>query len=255
MKSAHNLLHWRYLLVVVLVLGSAMTGAAPVFAATGSVTSAATPSNTTPSVGGSITVAININMSGVSAPDNALGSFTRHVGLEHCGAHLQQQLGAPPAGFTGVVNTASAGSGHITFNGANTTGATGNLNVLSITFDVVAAGTSALNLEYSAMAAATSFANLLPNLTITDGSVTAGGAASHTVTFNANNGTGTIESADRQRRNGIDGQHASRGPATRSAAGTPWLTAQAPLMLTARATPSRQTSRCMPSGRRWRTTR
>ncbi len=76
MKSAHNLLHWRYLLVVVLVLGSAMTGAAPVFAVTGSATSAATPSNTTPSVGGSITVAININMSGVSAPDNALGSFT-----------------------------------------------------------------------------------------------------------------------------------------------------------------------------------
>ena len=206
MKSAHNLLHWRYLLVVVLVLGSAMTGAAPVFAATGSVTSAATPSNTTPSVGGSITVAININMSGVSAPDNALGSYSGTLNWNTAVLAYNSYSGAPPAGFTGVVNTASAGSGQITFNGANTTGATGNLNVLSITFDVVAAGTSALNLEYSAMAAATSFANLLPNLTITDGSVTAGGAASHTVTFNANNRHGHDESADRQRRNGIDGQ-------------------------------------------------
>ena len=54
MKSAHNLLYWRYLLVVVLVLGSAMTGAAPVFAAAGTATSSATPSNATPRVGQAI---------------------------------------------------------------------------------------------------------------------------------------------------------------------------------------------------------
>ena len=42
----------------------------------GSVVSAATPSNATPSIGQQVVVSININMSGASAPDNKLGSFT-----------------------------------------------------------------------------------------------------------------------------------------------------------------------------------
>ena len=61
----------------------------------------------------------------------------------------------------------------IAFNGANTTGTTGNTVVFQITFDVVGSGTSALDLAYSAMAAATSFTNLLPILTVNDGPVTA----------------------------------------------------------------------------------
>ena len=56
---------------------------------------------------------------------------------------------------------------------------------------MAAAGTSALNLGYSAMAAATTFTNLLPILTVTDGSVAVSGA-NHTVTFNSNGGTGTM---------------------------------------------------------------
>jgi hypothetical protein len=69
------------------------------------------------------------------------------------------------------VNTADVGTGQIFFNGANATGATGDVAVFELTFHAVGAGTSTLDLEYSAMAAATTFTNLLPLLTITDGQV------------------------------------------------------------------------------------
>ena len=42
------------------------------------------------------------------------------------------------------------------------------------------------------MAAAVSFTNLKPYLTITDGEVVVSATPSYTVTFNANNGTGTM---------------------------------------------------------------
>jgi len=85
------------------------------------------------------------------------------------------------AGFTGVVNPANAATGRIVFNGANASGATGNVTVLSITFDVVGEGTSALDLSYTAMAAATTFANLLPLLTVTDSQVVVGSVPDHTL--------------------------------------------------------------------------
>ena len=157
---------------------------------TNTVVSAATPSNATPSVGRQIVVTINIDMSGVSAPDDALGSFTGTLDWNPAILTYRSNTGIG-AGFTGNVNTGSAGSGHILFNGANSTGATGNNTIVTITFTAAAAGTSALNLEYSAMAAASTFANLLPILTVTDGSVVVSGA-NHTVTFNANGGTGTM---------------------------------------------------------------
>ena len=91
-----------------------------------------------------IVVTINIDMSGVSAPDNALGSYTGTLNWNTAVLAYSSYSGAPPTGFTGVVNTASTGSGLITFNGANSTGATGNTVVVQITFDVVAAGTVTL---------------------------------------------------------------------------------------------------------------
>jgi hypothetical protein len=166
MKSGHNL-HWRLLVIVVLMLGSAMIGGAPVFAA--AVTSSALPSNATPTQGQTITVPIVIDMS--AAGGAALGSFTGTLDWDPAILTYSSNSGLQ-AGFMGNVNIANAGSGHIVFNGANVGGATGNITVVTITFNVVDEGTSPLNLEYSAMAAASTFANLLPNLTITDGSVT-----------------------------------------------------------------------------------
>ena len=42
------------------------------------------------------------------------------------------------------------------------------------------------------MAAASTFANLLPDLTVTDGQVIVAALPNHTVTFNGNGGTGSM---------------------------------------------------------------
>jgi uncharacterized repeat protein (TIGR02543 family) len=137
-----------------------------------SVTSSATPSNATPAVGQQIVVSINVDMTHVVAADSKLGSFTGSLVWDPAVLAYAGNSGLL-AGFTGAVNATNVGSGRIDFNGANATGTTSNFVVFQITFDVVGAGTSALNLEYSVMAAATSFTNLLPILTVTDGQVVA----------------------------------------------------------------------------------
>jgi pectate disaccharide-lyase len=181
MKSIHCLRHWYSLVVALLVLGGAMTGGTLVFAAGGTATSSATPSNATPGIGDSIVVTIAIDVSGVTAPDNALGSFTGTLGWNPAVLAYSSNSGIQ-AGFTGVVNATQAATGHIIFNGAKPSGATGNNTVLTITFDVVGAGTSALDLGYSAMSAASTFANLLPLLTVNDGQVVVTPAAQYTLT-------------------------------------------------------------------------
>jgi hypothetical protein len=140
------------------------------FTLSNSVASAATPSNATPAVGQQVVVSINIDMSNTSAPDNQLGSFSGSLVWNPAVLTYTTHSGLL-AGFTGAVNTANVGTGQISFNGANATGATGNNVVFQITFDVLAVGTSPLNLEYSAMATAYTFADLLPILIVTDGQV------------------------------------------------------------------------------------
>ena len=171
MKLTHPLLHWRLLLVAALVLNGAMSGIASALALpSGSATSAATPSNASPNIGETITVTISIDMTGVAAPDNKLGSFSGTFDWNPAVLAYASDSGIL-GGFTGVVNTSSAGTGHIILNGANASGATGNITVLTITFDVLDSGTSPLDLAYTAMAAAFTYADLLPILTITDGQV------------------------------------------------------------------------------------
>jgi hypothetical protein len=136
----------------------------------GSLPSSATPSDAAPDIGEQVVVSISADMSGVAPPDNALGSFTASLDWDPAVLQYSANSGIQ-AGFTGVVNTTNAGTGHIVFNGANAVGATGNFTLLTITFNVVGAGTSNLDLGYSVLAAATTFANLLPRLTVTDGQV------------------------------------------------------------------------------------
>jgi len=133
------------------------------------VTSSATPSTAVATVGQQIVVTINIDMT--SAAGAALGSFTGSLDWDPAVLIYVSNTGLP-TGFTGNVNTANAGTGQIVFNGANAGGATGNIIVLTITFDAVGAGTTDLDLDYSAMAAAITFADLLPILTVYDGQVT-----------------------------------------------------------------------------------
>ncbi len=139
-------------------------------AVTGNVTSAATPDNATLTAGQSVVVTINVDMSGMAAPNNKLGSFTGSLAWDPAILAYDSLLG-PLGGFSGAVNTEQAGSGLLAFNGANATGTTGNVVTYQFTFHAIGAGTGVLNLEYSAMAAATTYTNLLPQLVITDGQV------------------------------------------------------------------------------------
>ena len=149
-------------------------------AVAGNVSSAATPSDSTLTAGESVVVTINVDMSEVEAPYDALGSFTASLAWNPAVLAFDSYSG-PLAGFTGAVNTANVGSGQIVFNGANFNGATGNIVTFQVTLHAIGAGTSDLDLEYSAMAAATTFKNLWSILTVNDGLVTVG-APQYTLT-------------------------------------------------------------------------
>ena len=167
MKSTNSFCY-RYLpIICLLLLVNILIDGASLFAQTGSATSEAVPSYATPSLGDQIEVTINIDVTNVNPPDEKLGSFTGTLDW-NSGVLAYNSNSGILSGFTGVVNVSS---GHIAFNGANPSGATGNITVLRITFDVVGPGTSILDLEYSAMAAATTFNSLLPILTVNDGEV------------------------------------------------------------------------------------
>ena len=139
MKLAHGLRHWYLPIVVLLVLSSVAMGSALVFAQSGSATSSALPSNDTPSIGDQIVVTISIDVSAVVPPDDALGSFTGSLDWNPDVLAYQSDSGIL-AGFTGVVNTEDVLTGHIVFNGANASGATGDVIVFRITFDAVCSG-------------------------------------------------------------------------------------------------------------------
>ncbi|NLX37046.1 MAG: hypothetical protein GXY68_10195, partial [Chloroflexi bacterium] len=181
MRPVRTRARWHLLALALTLLYTMGLGAMPVLALTGNVSAAATPSDATPKVGDQITVAVTIDMTGVSAPDNLLGSYTGTLTWDPTVLTYVSNSGAP-IGFAGVVNTGSAASGSLTFNGANATGAAGVTVVLTVTYDVVAAGTTALDLNFSAMAAALTFVSVLPGIVVTDGQVVAAPAEGVTAT-------------------------------------------------------------------------
>jgi uncharacterized repeat protein (TIGR02543 family) len=195
MKVAHGSWLWRLLLVACLLLGGMATSGTPVAAQSGSATSSAIPSNATPSIGQQITVTIRIDVSGVNPPDEKLGSFTGTLQWQPSVLTYHSDSGIL-AGFTGVVNVDEVASGRITFNGAKPTGATGNITVLTITFNVVGSGTSPLDLGYSAMSSAYTFKSLLSILAVTDGQVQVGAPTQYTLTIGVSpSGGGTTNPA------------------------------------------------------------
>lgn len=159
------------LIVMVLVIGSQINGPSVANAAPALVTAAITPSTLSPSISQTITIMVNIDMS--SSGGQSLGSYTGSLAWNPAVLAYTGYTGAPPTGFTGMVNTASTVSGLITFNGASVSGATGNTIVLLVTFNVIGGGNAALNLDFSSMAASATFASLLPILSITQTAVTA----------------------------------------------------------------------------------
>jgi len=125
------------------------------------------PDSTTAVPGDLVSVLIVIDM---SEYDQLLGSFTGSLSWNPAVLEYQSNSGLL-SGYTGLVSDANAvTSGQIFFNGVNITGKDGEIEILEITFKVGLAGTT-LDLDFSAMAAAFTFTDLLPELLVTDAEI------------------------------------------------------------------------------------
>lgn len=184
---------WLVFAAILLILGNLVVPSTDTHAQTGIVLAAVTPSNSAPEVGQQITVAMNIDVSGVQAPNNALGSYTAQLQWNPSVLSFVSYTGAPPSGFTGVENTANTGTGVITFNGANASGAPGNTVIMTITFNVIAGGNASLNLSFSSMAAASTFNSLLGLVSITQASVIVAGTTAGEVEVDGAVSTNSVE--------------------------------------------------------------
>lgn len=118
--------------------------------------------------GCSISVKIQVDMSESPSPNNLLGSFT--ASLSWNAAILNFTSASLESGFTGLINDVNAGSGELIFNGADPGGVGGLIDILTVDFEVIGfiGDEGILDLEFSAMAAALSFGNLLPFLITND---------------------------------------------------------------------------------------
>ncbi|NLF13049.1 MAG: hypothetical protein GX597_14775 [Anaerolineaceae bacterium] len=182
MRPLYGLRPWSTATAVILLLSVIAISSAPAFAQSGNVTSSVIPSNTMPDVGEQITATISIDVAGVDPPDNALGSFTATLDWNPTVLEYDGNSGIL-AGFSGIINDTQVSSGHLVFNGVKVTGSTGSFAVLEVTFDVVGSGSSELNLEFSAMSSAYTFKNLLPLLTVYDGSVQVGPSQNYSLSI------------------------------------------------------------------------
>jgi hypothetical protein len=172
MKLKQGLGYWYLsLLVILLAFSSMMVGCTQIPPKPRGAIVSATPSTATPKIGENIQVNVNISLSGVAAPDNTLGNYTASLDWDPTVLEYISYSEAPPTGFTGVVNTADAATGHIIFNGTSASGAAGDISVISVNFNVVGAGTSSLDLELTAMSAAKTFKDLMPLLKVNDSKV------------------------------------------------------------------------------------
>jgi hypothetical protein len=163
----------RLLAALLLLIAMGALWNAPAAFAQGGVVAEAVPSDPTPPRGATITVDINIDVSGTN-PAKLLGSFTGSLKWDRELIRYVSHSGTK-APFTGVVNVMDAGgTGTISFNGANPNGAAGKSNVLTVTFVANSPNGVAvvLDLEFTAMLAALDFTDLMPLLTVNDGTIT-----------------------------------------------------------------------------------
>jgi hypothetical protein len=111
----------------------------------------------------------------VQLTGEGVGSYTADLRWNPAVLRFKSYSGAPPAGFAGFVNASHAADGWLRFNGANPYGSGPETTLITVTFDVVRFGFSPIDVDYSAMAAAGTFENLLPSLAVQDGAVWAWG--------------------------------------------------------------------------------
>jgi len=143
----------------------------------GQVIAESVPTNSSPFQNEMITVAVNIDMRGVQAPDNRLTSYQASMAWNPA---VIKFIGLTPAlapWNTPDIDTTNAATGRLDWNDFFAGGVDpAKINVLNVNFRVIgAANTSTiLDLGFSAMFNSL-FRSLLENLTINDGTVTVQG--------------------------------------------------------------------------------
>ncbi|MGI0014042.1 MAG: FlgD immunoglobulin-like domain containing protein, partial [Nitrososphaera sp.] len=164
---------WLALTCMVVWAGGELSSGSSTLMAQGVVTAEAKPSQSNPNRDAQITVDINIDGSRISPPDS-VGSFTGSLRWKPAILSYVSHSGVK-GNFLGLVRTTNTSTGTLGFNGVNPAGVGGKSNVLTVTFKVVGAKDSStvLDLAFSAMATGSpAFTNLLPILTVTDGTIT-----------------------------------------------------------------------------------
>jgi len=158
-------LFFRIILLFVGLLFSAST-----MATAQQISAEALPDNASPNINDQISVAVNVDM---SQSTEKLGSYSASLTWDPAILEYIGYSGGSSAPFTDpTVNDGNVASGVLSFSDASSSGGSGVINTINVQLKAISGGTSALDLEYSAMAAALTFVNLLPNLTVNDGSVT-----------------------------------------------------------------------------------
>ena len=141
--------------VVVLLASSKVAG-------TDLIKASAIPERSSEATGQQITVPVVVD---ISQYPEKLGSYTAELSWD---VHVLRYIGHSPGATDGfanpVVNTETTSQGKLTFAAANPRGADGKVNVLNVKFECIGSrdSKSSLNLEFFAMAAAYTFADLLP---------------------------------------------------------------------------------------------
>ena len=123
-----------------------------------------TPSNSQLSLGERVTVAIGVELSERAAP---LGSYTAVFRWNPRALKFLGYTGGVTPGFSSpVVNKEKAGEGRLTFAHAYPEGGKGKINLLNLNFEVVGTGGSRSDfaVDFSAMASALTFKDLLPEI-------------------------------------------------------------------------------------------
>jgi hypothetical protein len=121
--------------------------------------------------GSQVVVPIDVDMTGMSSPNEKLGSYTGTLDWNKDLLRYVSHTGGTTGGWSNpTVNVSGTSTGHLGFANANASGTTGTVNIINVTFDVIGlAGQSGIvDLGFSAMAAAGTFVNLKPFLTVQD---------------------------------------------------------------------------------------
>jgi hypothetical protein len=136
----------------------------PLAVMAGNIKTSATPSINIAVRGQHITVPVIVDVSSLS---ERLGSYTAELTWDAQTLIYVSHQSDGVSGFSSaVVNTAKTSQGKLIFAGANPYGAEGRVTILTVVYEVIASRglSSRLDLKFTALAAAYTFTNLLPEV-------------------------------------------------------------------------------------------